>query len=240
MDRSNITTTGLKEEQNYNHQAIISLLMEDNPKLSRNSVQWVLGDLLREGYIVRNGYDSYSVAEQKLPDYSPLYSEQSKLLMQTISTKYPLAEFTVFETFLMNEFLNHLIAQNTVIIQCERDITSFIFREIQDKNDNCLLNPSVKEFDYYWKPGCIVVCSLVSEFPANSNKPHDITIEKMAVDMYCDRYIRRAYEPHEYPEVLRQIREKYSVNEAGMFRYARRRNKEKEIRTIWEKSYAES
>lgn len=240
MDRSNITTTGLKEDQNYNHQAIISLLMEDNPKLSRNSVQWVLGDLLHEGFIVRNGYDSYSVAEQKLPDYSPFYSEQSLALMQTISKKYPLTEFTVFETILMNEFLNHLIARNTVIVQCERDVAPFIFREIQEKNDNCLFNPSMKEFDYYWKPGCIVVCGLVSEFPANNEKPHYITIEKMVVDMYCDRYIRSAYELQEYPEIVRQIRKKYSVNEAGMFRYARRRNKEKEIRNIWENSYAES
>ena len=55
----------------------------------------------------------------------------AKLIVQ-ISNKYPLARFTVFETALMNDFLNHLVAQNTVFIQVEKGISVFVFRFLRE------------------------------------------------------------------------------------------------------------
>ena len=38
-----------------------------------------------------------------------------------------IVSFVVFESVLLNEFLNHQIAQNTIYIQVERDLSSYIF-----------------------------------------------------------------------------------------------------------------
>lgn len=47
--------------------------------------------------------------------------------MEKISKKFPYISFTVFETVLMNNFLNHLIAQNTIFLQVERESSIYIF-----------------------------------------------------------------------------------------------------------------
>lgn len=58
--------------------------------------------------------------------YRPAYSDLAAKLISQVSDKYPSVRFTVFETALMNDFLNHLVAQNTVYIQMER-MSAFLF-----------------------------------------------------------------------------------------------------------------
>ena len=151
-------------------------------------------------------------------------------LCDVISEKYPYIAFTVFETVLMNEFLNHLVAQNTIFIQAEKDIASFVFRSLQDAGyRNVMLKPAKKDFDLYWTKNVIVVTSLVSEAPMQVSDPHSMTIEKLLVDIYCDKLIRSTYSREEYSSIVEQAFEKYRIDRIRMLRYARRRNREKEI-----------
>ena len=151
-------------------------------------------------------------------------------LCDTISEKYPYIAFTVFETVLMNEFLNHLVAQNTIFIQAEKDIASYVFRYLQeDGYRNVMLKPAKKDFDLYWSKDTIVVTDLVSEAPMHASDPHKITMEKMLVDIYCDKLIKGTFSRAEYPFIVEQAFDKYRVDRTRMLRYARRRNREMEI-----------
>ena len=221
----------------YTHQDLIHLLAGGESCVSENSAQWMIYDLINEGKIVREGYNSYSSAGEELPPYVPAYSPLSRRLMKRISEEFPDISFTVIETQLLNEFLNHQIAQNTIYIQAEKDVSSYVFRMLQkDKKLYCLYKPTQQDMEYQWKKNCIVVYGRISESPVNRSRSHDVTAEKLIVDLYCDRYLKKAYARSEYSSVVRQIREHYRINEAGLFRYARRRNKEKEIRVIMEGS----
>lgn len=70
--------------------------------------------------------------EREKPMYRPAYSDLAAKLISQVSDKYPSVRFTVFETALMNDFLNHLVAQNTVYIQMEKDVSIFVFRFLQE------------------------------------------------------------------------------------------------------------
>ncbi len=70
---------------------------------------------------------------------------------------------------------------------------------------------------------------LISEAPTLEDEPHSICLEKLLVDMYADKLISTTYSKAEFPEVLHLAQSQYQVNTARMLRYARRRNKEKEI-----------
>jgi len=149
--------------------------------------------------------------------------------------KDPSVHFTVFETALMNDFLNHLVAQNTVYIQMEKDVNIFVFRFLQELGyDHLLYKPNKDEYALYWKKDCIVVTDLISEAPLSASAPHEICLEKMLVDMYCDKLISSAYSKSEYPEVLRQAMETYHIESTKMMRYARRRGREEEMKMILE------
>ena len=145
----------------------------------------------------------------------------------------PYIAFTVFKTVLMNEFLNHLVAQNTIFVQVEKDIAPFIFRFLQGNGyGNVMLKPTIREFDLYRTKDMIIVTDLVSEAPRLAADPHKITMEKMLVDIYFDKLIRDTFSMAEYPSILEQAFERYRVDHIRMLRYARRRNREKEIAHI--------
>ena len=63
----------------------------------------------------------------------------------------------------------------------------------------------------------------------NIDSPHEITAEKMLVDIFCDKIINLTYGKSEYESIVETIYSRYQVDTARLLRYARRRNKEKEI-----------
>ena len=47
--------------------------------------------------------------------------------------------------------------------------------------------------------------------------------------VYCDKLIRGTFSMAEYPSIVEQAFDKYRIDRTRMLRYARRRNREKEI-----------
>ena len=221
----------IKKDKSYTRQQMIALLREATPDYSSGSYQWKLGEMIKYGEIVKTGYNQYMISTGKIsPAYLPDYSKLAVTIMDQITEKYPYIAFTVFETVLMNEFLNHLVAQNTIFVQAEKDISSFVFRFLQEEGyGNVMLKPTKKVFDLYWAKDTIVVTDLVSEAPIQMSDPHKITMEKMLVDIYCDKLIRGTFSMAEYPSIVEQAFDKYRIDRTRMLRYARRRNREKEI-----------
>ena len=224
----------LESGKSYTRAQIITFLKNNTPSLRDGSYQWALGQLLEAGKIVRTGYNSYTLPQEKrLLSYRPDYSELAGRLMGETAEQYPHVQFVVFETVLLNEFLNHMIAQNTIFVQVQKDVSAFVFRTLQEKgHPHLLYKPSQKEFSFYWTRNCIVVCDMISESPLSVKRPHEILIEKMLVDLYCDKLLRSLYSPAEYPDILKQAFATYQSDRLRMFRYARRRNKETEIRQL--------
>ena len=159
-----------------------------------------------------------------------------------IEEKYPAIQFTVLETGLMNDFLNHLVAQNTVFVQAEKEISVFVFRFLQEIGyERLLYKPKKTDYALYWEKDCIVITDLISEAPLSAAALHEICLEKMLVDMYCDKLISTTHSKSEYPQVLHQAMGTYLIELPKMMRYARRRGRESEIKHILEENgYAEA
>ena len=97
-----------------------------------------------------------------------------------------------------------------------------------------MYKPSKADYALYWKEDCIVVTDLISEAPVRESSPHEICLEKMLVDMFCDKLIQSTYSKAEFPEVLQKAMTDWLIEKTKMLRYARRRGKEEEIRKILE------
>ena len=218
----------------YTRQQLISMLREDAPMLNEGSYQWAVGGLVKSGNIIRTGFDEYMLAEGNVrPEYEPNYTDFASGISGKVAERFPQIRFTIFETVLLNEFLNHLIAQNTVFVQAEKDISIFVFRFLQESGfANVMYKPSQKDYDLYWAANSIVVTDMISEAPLSSHDPHAMTLEKMLVDIYCDKLIRNTYSKAEYPMVMEQAMTSYKVEKPKLLRYARRRNKEKELQVF--------
>lgn len=72
---------------------------------------------------------------------------------------------------------------------------------------------------------------LISETP----KPvmgHSVTLEKLLVDLFSKKLTGKLISRSEYPGIYEGAFSRYSIDETKMFRYARRRHLESEIRTF--------
>ncbi len=221
----------LETKRTYSHKELIALIKWAKPNLSDSSCRWTIDRLIREGKVRRKGYDAYSPVNGDAPgEYYPCYSDEARKLMKDLSDRFPDVAFTVFETALLNEFLNHLIARNTIFVQVERGSGIFLFRYLQEKGyGNVLYKPSENDLALYWSKGCVVVTDLVSEAPMGVADPHAITLEKMLVDIFADKRISSLYGKGKYPDVIEQAQGRYLLDGRRMLRYARRRNRHEEI-----------
>ncbi len=201
-------------------------LKKENPELNYNSFKWIFPELMSKQLIYRIDYDSYTQSKDVTNAiYMPLYSEKAHALKKIVEEEYPLAEFCVFEAYLLNEFLNHQIANNTIVVQMEKELSGFLFDFLQEEYEGRVLyKPDQESVQRYWCEDCVIIVDRISEAPKNKQNPHDMIIEKLLIDVFAEPVIRNLFSPSEYSLIVETARERYYVDEKKMLRYAKRRN----------------
>ena len=222
----------MTDKTTYCRNDLVHILSSAKPDLSDSVFRWTLYNLLREKKLFRVDYDTYTTVKPKeQPMYRPYYSDKAKAVTKMLENRFPEMTFVVFESVLLNEFLNHQIAQNTIYIQVERDISSYIFDELREGYaGNVLYKPGTKEFNRYWAKDCVVVLDLITQAPLAQDRPHEITIEKLLVDLVGEKSIAATFSPSEIPSVYDEAMKRYRVDRHKLLRYAGRRGKTVEIK----------
>ncbi len=219
------------EDKVFTRRDLFEALQKENPELNYNSFKWIVSDLIEKRLIHRIDYNLYSQnRDVSSRIYMPLYSESVQKIKKMIEEEYPLAEFCIFEAYLLNEFLNHQIANNTIIVQMEKELGGFLFDYLQEElEERVLYKPDKESLERYWIENCIIIVDRVSEAPKDKQNPHDIVIEKLMVDIFAEPVIRNLFSPSEYPDMVEVITERYYLDTKKMLRYAKRRNAAEKI-----------
>ena len=212
--------------------AILASFAKDNPGKSHSAYMKKLQQKLKDGSLVHVGRDAYQPAEQS-SRYEHAYSQAALKLAAFMSKEYPLAGVRILEFTQYNEFVNHLLGHNTILLSVEKDIMSFIFDALQEQYPSkVLLHPSVDDFHLYRQDDTIIVEPLLTESPRSSQGPWQTGLEKLLVDLLTDKYLRSSISESEYPLIYETAFERYTVDERKLFRYARRRNAAQKIRQL--------
>jgi len=223
-----INTMELKTHMNprpYTRREIFTLIKRQNPSFPYNSMTWILEKAEKDGVLFKTGLDSYSLKKDNRLDYIPNYSAAAKDVISFMENQFPELNFIVFETFLLNEFVNHMIAKNTIIVQIEKDLCQFTFDALNDKyTGKVLYNPSSEDLSRYWTENCIILENLVSEAPVKKEAPHEVCIEKLLVDCVSDRILTALTSSSELEYIYSDSISKYRVEATKLKRYSKRRN----------------
>ena len=179
------TSKKLEAGHRYSHQELIKLLKNNYPQMRDSSYHWAVCGMLKSGNLTKVARNVYVVQnEREKPMYRPAYSDLAAKLISQVSDKYPSVRFTVFETALMNDFLNHLVALNTVFIQAEKDVSIFVFRHLRELGyAHLLYKPKKADYALYWEKDCIVVTDMISEAPL-SDRQHDLFTQYCHKEMH--------------------------------------------------------
>ncbi len=217
----------LSDKNIYHRRDLLQIFQREKDDLSDSAFRWVLYNLQREQKLFRIDYDTYITKKPKIaPKYRPVYSDRAKTVMEFLRTKFSDLEFVVLESMLLNEFLNHQIAQNTIYVQVEKDVSSYIFDILQEEyTGSVLYRPGTTDFDRYWTKDCIVVLNLISQSPLSSEDPHEITAEKLLVDIVAEKSVAVTFSLSERPFIFENMMENYQIDRHRLSRYAGRRGK---------------
>lgn len=196
-------------------------LRKNIPNIGRSTIFHTLSMLCDTGEITRTSKGHFDIS--KKINYSYDLSDKAKEISTVIHKEYPLVDFQVWELYQMNEFVNHLIAKNTVFIEVENPLDESIFNLLFEKYPHVLFNPSIEEYYKYAGNITIVVQKLISEAPPSLGEYRQVSLEKLLVDLFVRGISGKLISRSEYHAIYEDSFKKYNINLAKMFRYARRR-----------------
>lgn len=223
------------EKSSFSRKELFNYFIQEKPELTQNSFKWLLADLIKNKCLYKISSDSYSTVPCSKDLYKPLYSDETTNLLLCLTEFYPEVKFVVFESFLLNEFVNHQISQNTIVVMVEKDLYEFVFDHLNSEYPGrVLLSPDKKTLNRYWTSNCIIVERMISESPLYNEDPHKITIEKLLVDIVADKIVPELFTHSEYELIFEEAFARYNIDLNKIKRYAKRRNAWEKISTYIE------
>ena len=195
--------------------------------------RWKLFKQIKDGEITKVGIKKYVVG-YKPYNYS-FESELAKSIEKYLQEEYPDVDVVVWETRILNEWMNLQISRNTIIVESEGVFTDYIFEGIRNtfENSKCLLMPKVEKYLRYAENDTVVVKKMVSRSPKSKNDRH-IILEKLIVDLAFDKFVSALFDRASVIDVIGEICRSYIVDDDLILRYAKRRHKETEMMKILE------
>ena len=197
------------------------------PNIGRSTIYHKLKLLCESGEITRTSKGHFAVSRKK--NYSYDLSETAKAVSSAVQEQYPLVDFQIWELYQMNEFVNHQMAKNTIFVEVENMLDESVFNQLFETFPHVLLNPSTNEYYKYAGVETIVVRRLISEAPPGFGKYRQVSLEKLLVDLFGRGITGIIISRSEYRAIYEDAFQKYNINQAKLFRYARRRGIEKQI-----------
>ena len=228
------TAGRLEKDRIYSRKELTDMLREDYPYVNSNSYTWAIADMMKCGLLVKIGYNQYRLPGGDIKElYAPKYSEAAQKVIDLLKEHLPNVKITVFESVLLNEFLDEKIekiSDNVIFLEAEKDDTLPVFRFLQKQGiPNLIYKPTKKDFCFYKTQNSIVITDMTSEAPTRRKHPHEICLEKLLVDIFCDRLIKLTYSFEDYKSIVDTAQARYLVDKTRLLRYARRRGKEPQI-----------
>ena len=214
-------------------QDILELIRETDSSFREGQLKRLLSYMIETSKIEHIGRNKYRkiVETVNTTRYENHYSENAQIIISIMQKEFPLVEYRIWELSWLNEFVNHQLARNYIFLEVEKDGCEFIFERIMTEFEGkVLLRPNQDQILRYGSNDSIIIDRLISEAPKGKTEQYNLTLEKLIVDLFANKRLKAMLSFGDYPGALETIFAMYEVNQIKMFRYARRRNKEQELR----------
>lgn len=217
----------------FSKKELFSSFCEAGYQKSESSFLAYFQKLINEARVQRVGRNAYCAADTELVNYRYNYSRQASLLATAIKNRHPYLNFSIFEMFQLNEFVNHQIGRNTIFVFVDADVIDYVFDSLKTiYSGNILLKPTEENYHRYKTDDTVILCRRISEAPMGYDSEWSTCIEKLLVDIIAEPLIVSSYDSNETARIYESVFDKYIIDESRMFRYARRRNAEGKIRAL--------
>ncbi len=222
-----------KEHESFTTSDIHDFFADQEPDIKRATVNWRIYDLVQKGVLKRIGRGIYTIGNKK--NFIPVQHTGQQEISSLIKKEFPLINFCLWHSSLLNQFYHHIVAHDFMVVETERDVVDAVYYNLKDSYNNIFREPSrqVMEDFVFENSDSVIVKHLISEAPLQTVDLFQVpTIEKLLVDFLSDTNIFFFLQGMELVNVFKNVMESYTVNMDRLKRYARRRNREYEVKEI--------
>ncbi len=213
-------------EKSFKTNDIVSFYKRNDPKTPQSTINWRIHYFVQKGILERLGRGIFRLGKNRV--FIPDITSQQKTIYNKVSSLFPFSNFCIWNTSIINEFSLHQSNINLTLIEVETESLQSVFLKLKEIKKNIFIEPTIDIIDNYVfntkKP--TIVKNLITEAPLQEVEDiTTITIEKLLVDLFCDKELFFAYQGKELRIIMEESFSKYSVNQSKMIRYANRRGK---------------
>ena len=151
-----------------------------------------------------------------------------KSIYKKLKKEFPYLKTCIWNTSILNEFMVHQPGRFYLIVEVEKEATLSVFYFLKEFYQPIFFEPTNDILNKYLPidKEAIIIKPLVSESSVqNTNGVDTVSIEKLLVDILCDKVVFSAHQGAEMRTIFNEAFAKYSVNQDRMLRYASRRGK---------------
>ncbi len=163
----------------------------------------------------------------KKKHFSPSWSQELGKLNEMFQKAFPYAQYLLWETRVLHEFMLLQPGQNFFILETEKDVWESAFNFLsQEYPGRTFLAPNRETMERYVlpQPDSILISRYVTESPKRTVRGIPFPkLEKILVDIFAGEDIYYFFQGEELALIFENAFSTYWVNEKTLFRYARRR-----------------
>lgn len=225
-----------KSKESFTREELFEFYREFEPDLKEGTFGWRIYDLQNRNIIkpIKRGLYVISYKSKYQPEISP---ELYKIAKQ-LSEKFDEVKFCVWDTLWVSEFLQHQTSKTTLIIEVEKGFEQSLFYTLKDKSHkDVFLNPDEKAIDFYIAESAqpIIVKKLITRAPLMKRTEKKVafytpSLEKILVDIFAEERLFYYVQGGELMHIYENALSKYTINFTKLFSYAKRRQRENEIK----------
>ena len=211
---------------------LVNAIREDFPDWSDVTITMRISELKKEGIVQNPSRGIYTINQKA--NYDPDISPKLKKLNNTLKKQFPFVRFCVWDTIWLNEFMLHQPFRFYLVAEVEKDVIESVFYLLSESYSKIFLNPNAEVFERYvfLVENPLIIKPLISESPIELVDGMNVPkLEKLLVDLLIDKDLYGSQQ-FEIDFIYKSAFEKYTINLGMMKRYARRRNREKEVLNV--------
>ncbi|GHU61982.1 hypothetical protein AGMMS49983_02650 [Clostridia bacterium] len=209
---------------------IVDAIAAAKKKISRSTVIWNVNELIKQDKAIRVGRGVYEFRYK--PYFEMKLTEDAETVRELLLKDFKYMKATVTDTVSLSQFMNLQPFSTTVVIEVRKKAVDSVLTMLRRSN---LAACSKKDFDVFEKYANstvpVIVCPEYSANPSliENNGIRIANIEKILVDLVCDKRIYGQYQGEELNNIFMGATKKYRVNYSQLLKYAALRKRKADV-----------
>jgi hypothetical protein len=227
-----------KERESFSREELFEFFRFFEPNLKEGTFGWRIYDLKNKNIIKSIKRGLYTISYK--PKYKPVLSSELIKLTKKVQERFQDVKYCIWETDWLNEFSQHQTGKRILIIEIEKDFVESLYYYLKDTFKHDLyLNPDNKAIEFYISESDfpVVIKKLITRSPIEKRTENKLKVstpllEKILVDLFAGEKLFYFYQGSELIHIYENAINNYTINFTKLFSYARRREREQEIKSF--------